>query len=957
MTLGQIFGQSASKKSILEVAEASMSTKNYYDALDKYKELLKFEPGNISYLYNAAEAARLHGAFADAKFYYEEVLKHESNNNYPLASLNLGRVKQFQGDYQGAKMSYLLYRTEHGNEDPYASSYADKEIKACEWAISQLNNVNKNIKFRRLGDNINSNWSDFAPTATNEILRFSSNRFDNIYDKFKPKRSLSKLMTSKSEGPAEVVSSPSLDFKGNGVCNASYSPDNSRAVFTVCQDINDYDKKCQLYKAKIDAQGNWSDVTVLPEFINVSDATNTHPCISVDPSTKAETLYFVSNRAGGKGMLDIWYSLMDASGNYSEPINLSAVNTSEDDITPFYDSESSTLYFSTRGNLGFGGFDMFSSKRSGSSWGVATNLGSPLNSSYDDIYFSINNSGKAYFSSNRTESKFIDDVNEVCCLDIYQADMPRCDAKLKTLVYDALTKEDLSGVTISLSEVGNTSVAPILITNDKGNDFSFPLNCDKEYKVEAIKNCYSKESIMFLSGRPGEFNEILKKINLKKEYIKVEILAFERQSGAELKSASISLYDLDESSKAAVSLISGGTANLIPCHKYRIVANYSNYGQATQEFKVDCNTPCTTMVQKIYLDKYLYSLLPVCLYFDNDVPRPGSSIRTTSQTYSQTYRPYYSRKSEYIRKSGNFSSGSTYTSTITSSDCSCNGSSNPIFTINGSLSPKIITRLGTNPEFGSLHGLSSSQVLDRFKKAAKNNSRDRDFLNNVFTALGFSGIDQVGVESISEVELPRGIVGNIGYSKEHRTTYVQLNNEPSDLMAFRFSGPNGCALHFMKTCGNHFFYCTGSTTTIYRETTNSSSGCNVSGTDMDAFFENNVRGGKEKLDLFIDKLTTDLAEGKKYVIYVKGYTSPLAQNEYNLNLGQRRIQSIKNEFAKCRGGILAKYIKSGLLVIQEKTFGEDTAPSGIPFDPRDPRSIFTVDASSERRVEIVDIGE
>ncbi|NOT36115.1 MAG: hypothetical protein HOP11_01920 [Saprospiraceae bacterium] len=959
--VGQTYGQTVkpSKKSIQEVAEKSMNSKNYYDAYIKYKELLEFEENNISYLYSAAEASRLFGstaAFADAIKYYDLVLKHENNNSYPLASLHMGRVKQMMGDYQGAKMSYLAYRTEHGNEDEYASSYADKEIKACEWALTQLSKVDTNLKIRRLGDNINSQeWSDFAPSSKDDLLRFSSDRFDNLINKYKPKRTLSKLLTSKGEALAIPVESPNLDFKGMHVSNASFSPDNSRTVFTVCKDTNDHDIVCQLYKAKIDAQGNWSEVAALPDFINVPNATNTHPCISVDPKTNKETLYFVSNREGGKGMLDIWYSMVDESGSYSEPMNLGSLNTREDDITPFYDGESSTLYFSSRGYLGFGGFDLFSSKKNGTAWATPVNLGSPRNSSYDDIYYTLNNGRKGYFSSNRKVSKISENLDEVCCLDIYQVDLPKCEAKLKVLVYDVGTKEELKGVKLTITEVGNNSATPIVISFDKGSDISTPLDCDKEYKIVTEKDCYGKDSVMVLSGRPGEFTVILKKIELRKEYNQLNVLTYDSESGAELKGASISLFDLNEPSKAAVNITSGVNANLIPCHKYRIVANSPGYGEATQEFSVDCNAPCTTIVRKIYFETYLVSLLPVCLYFDNDIPRQTTGPKTTSQTYSQTYKSYYARKAEYIRRSLKLGSSTSSTSTYTSySDCNCGASDSPIYNIRSG-SPKVLTRLGTNPEFGNLHNLSTAEVLAKFKKAAKDSKRDRDFLNKAFKGLGFSSFEEVSLSNISEVVLPKGIVGNIGYSKDHQTTYVQLNNEAIDLSAFRFSGPSGCDLHFMKTCGNHFYYCTGKEITTYKETTNFSSGCVITGTDMDGFFENNVRAGKEKFNVFLDSLAIELAEGKEYKIDVRGYTSPLAQNDYNLNLSKRRIKSIQNEFAKYKGGILSKYIKSKKLVIEESPLGEDTAPSGVPFDPKDPRSIYTVDAASERRIEIINI--
>ncbi|MEO6189035.1 MAG: hypothetical protein ABIO44_00385, partial [Saprospiraceae bacterium] len=84
---------------------------------------------------------------------------------------------------------------------------------------------------------------------------------------------------------------------------------------------------------------------------------------------------------------------------------------------------------------------------------------------------------------------------------------------------------------------------------------------------------------------------------------------------------------------------------------------------------------------------------------------------------------------------------------------------------------------------------------------------------------------------------------------------------------------------------------------------------------------------------------------------------PLAKNEYNIHLGQRRIQSLKNEFAKYQNGIFLKYLTSKLLDVQEKTFGEETAPPGISSEPKDPRSIYSIDASRERRVEIIEIIE
>ncbi|NOT37363.1 MAG: hypothetical protein HOP11_08305, partial [Saprospiraceae bacterium] len=139
--------------------------------------------------------------------------------------------------------------------------------------------------------------------------------------------------------------------------------------------------------------------------------------------------------------------------------------------------------------------------------------------------------------------------------------------------------------------------------------------------------------------------------------------------------------------------------------------------------------------------------------------------------------------------------------------CNCDNLTHPAFNLSGKTNPKVITRLGTNPEFGSFHDMTAEQVLAKMNGVAKKNKRSQEFLDGIFKQLGYNGFSDIKSDMISEVDLPRGTVGNIGYSKEHKTLYAQLDNEPRDLMAFKFKGKNGCDIHFMKTCGNHLFFC------------------------------------------------------------------------------------------------------------------------------------------------------
>ena len=117
--------------------------------------------------------------------------------------------------------------------------------------------------------------------------------------------------------------------------------------------------------------------------------------------------------------MDIWYAYMNADGTFQTPINAgNKINTIEDDITPWFVKENNTLYFSSTWHKGLGNFDIFQSQLKDNAFSVPQNMGFPINSSNNDIYYSINSKkDKAYISSNRIGSYFEDKPN--CCNDIY----------------------------------------------------------------------------------------------------------------------------------------------------------------------------------------------------------------------------------------------------------------------------------------------------------------------------------------------------------------------------------------------------------------------------------------------------------------------------------------------------------------------------------------------------------
>ncbi len=145
---------------------------------------------------------------------------------------------------------------------------------------------------------------------------------------------------------------------------------------------------------------NWSSMEKLGEQIN-SSAFEQHASITEEGST----LYFASNRTGGKGGFDIYRSRLNEMGQWGAPENLGApVNTPYDDSFPYISPCGKTLYFSSKGHTGMGGYDIFVSYKEGEgNWSVPRNLGYPVNTPFDDVMFLPSGDGKTALTRLRTQ--------------------------------------------------------------------------------------------------------------------------------------------------------------------------------------------------------------------------------------------------------------------------------------------------------------------------------------------------------------------------------------------------------------------------------------------------------------------------------------------------------------------------------------------------------------------------
>ena len=125
---------------------------------------------------------------------------------------------------------------------------------------------------------------------------------------------------------------------------------------------------------------------------------------------------------------------------------------------------------------------------------------------------------------------------------------------------------------------------------------------------------------------------------------------------------------------------------------------------------------------------------------------------------------------------------------------------------------------------------------------------------------------------------------------------------------------------------------------------------------IETFFEDDIRYAKESLDLFCERMLAYLNLGNTAEILIQGFASPLADYEYNLNLGRRRTSSIQNHISQWRDGALLPFVEDGSLKITFKSFGESAVKPGVSDNPTDIKnSIYSIDASRERRVQIIEV--
>ncbi|NOZ45843.1 MAG: OmpA family protein [Chlorobi bacterium] len=408
-------------KKYKKLAENYEMRNDYYLAIQNYKKYLYLNPGSFKTLKKLVSNYIKINDFESALLIYNKLINSKSDiytNTYlrGLCYLNLGNYDLSKKDFEYVKN----YRKKN-----FLKKEAEFGIRSCEFSLKGISHP-ENITIVHLEKQLNSIRSDLSPVFINDTTLLFS-QFDNtnqtvfsIYDTSHiPTGRLFTASYKNNEWIKEsvIVTGPH-QIDGN-ITSAALSLNKEKIYFSVCKKDWNYEENCALYVG--DFTGNEIiNRNKLNKSINQINYSTSHPAVGKTYDNNLEVIYFSSDMPGGRGGMDIWFTVYNKkTNNYSKPKNVgSKINTSKDEITPFYNNETKTLFYASNGKIGFGGFDIYKSTGDLKRWFPSKNIGFPFNTNANDIYFTINEKqNRGFIVSNRKGSYLLS--NTFCCYDIY----------------------------------------------------------------------------------------------------------------------------------------------------------------------------------------------------------------------------------------------------------------------------------------------------------------------------------------------------------------------------------------------------------------------------------------------------------------------------------------------------------------------------------------------------------
>jgi tetratricopeptide (TPR) repeat protein len=510
----QVFAQDeSSKKVTVYDADKKMAAGNFESALDDYLALLDESPKNDKYNYNIAICYLNTNINKSKAVPYLEILTHKPKYD-PNAMYLLGRAYHYAYRFDDAIKAFSSFKeTGRGNADNLAD--VNRQIQYCINA-KELMKFPLNVTFDNLGSNINSPYPDYFPFVPS----------DESFIVYNTRRPLTGADQEKADGtyPSIINISKVTDgafAKGKNIGPPITKTDGEQEIiglsangefmllyYTNANGVGD------IYLTSADKNKSFKNAEKLSDNINSSKAEEIAACISSDGSM----LYFASNRAGGFGGTDIYMSRKLPNGTWGQAQNLGPeINTAFDEDFPNITNDGKMLYFSSNGHTSMGGHDIFKAELNESTHQYVNpkNVGYPINTPEDDYNFRLSNNGRFGYMAALREGGLGD-------LDVYRVTFNDVDPQYSVMKgniasADSTQKLNFSDVFISVTNTKTQEMVGNYLPNPNTGKYVMVL-APGTYEMSIEANGFQSitNDISILDKSSYKF-EITKDVQLKPE--------------------------------------------------------------------------------------------------------------------------------------------------------------------------------------------------------------------------------------------------------------------------------------------------------------------------------------------------------------------------------------------------------------------------------------------------------
>ena len=428
-------------------------------------------------LYQLAESYRLLNYQEKAAPLYKQLVE-EGTNTYPLVRFHYATTLRALAQYAEAEQNFQAFLTQYTTSDAYSEA-AKREVANLQYIQQQLGKKDlSQYTVNKLGSEVNSEGASYAPVLAGTTLYFTSTRPDSAAGKNNVHTNRV-YEASYTAGTVSSITRSSLPQPKEGHQGTVALSADGTTLFLTRWTSKGEKKTAALYTATKTAKG-WSEPTPL-DAINAPGYNTQQPFVSAD----GRYLYFVSDRPGGQGGLDLWAAELDGTNKPSNPQNLgSTINTKGDEQAPYYHTPSKTLVFSTNGRVGMGGQDLFYSAGTPGNWAEPINMGYPVNSVKDDVYFASTGSAKNLLENVLLSS----DRSAACCLELFSLQKKRPVKQISGRVVACETGEPLAGASLSIVDADNKPVFNKV--TDASGTYAFTVEDFAPLKASATREGY-----------------------------------------------------------------------------------------------------------------------------------------------------------------------------------------------------------------------------------------------------------------------------------------------------------------------------------------------------------------------------------------------------------------------------------------------------------------------------------